>query len=137
MADISITPANVVPGVDATIRQGTAGATITAGQIVYLDPTDNRYKLADADSATAAARSPAGIALHGASAGQPLQIIESGTVTIGGTLSGGVAYYVSKTAGGIAPVADITGTGTYPTIIGIAASTTVLRVARVESGFSL
>ena len=42
MADLTITAANVVPGAGARITNGTAGATVTAGQVVYLDPADNR-----------------------------------------------------------------------------------------------
>lgn len=136
MADISITAANVVAGGGARISVGLAGATITAGQVVYLDTSTNTYKLADCDSATAAARSPAGIALNGASANQPLDVLTAGPITIGGTLTAGTAYYLSGTAGGICPVADL-GSGDYPTIIGIATSTTVLDVKLHESGVAL
>lgn len=136
MADLSITAASVVKGAGAAVTHGTAGATITAGQVVYLDSADNEYKLADADSATAGVRSPVGIALHGASDGQPLAICTSGPLTIGATLTAGVAYYLSATPGGIAPVADLS-TGDYPVIMGIATSTTVLNVKIQESGVSL
>lgn len=132
MADLTITAANVVPGNGAKMKHVTAGATITAGQVVYRDPTDGKYKLADCDSATAAVRSPAGIALNGASDGQPLTIIYEGLVTIGATIAAGVAYYLSPTAGGIAPVADL-GSGDYTSIIGIAKSTTVLDVKLHEA----
>lgn len=135
MADLSITAANVTPG-SAQKTTGTAGATITAGQVVYLDPDALTYKLADSDSATAAARSPAGIALHGASSGQPLTVLTSGRITIGATMTAGLAYYVSKTAGGICPVADIA-PGGYATIVGIANSTTVLSVQFLESGVAV
>lgn len=135
MADISITAANVVAGAGATVVSGTAGATITAGQVVARD-TDGSYILADSNSATAAVRSPDGIALNGASDGQPLSVATSGAVTIGGTLTAGVAYYLSDTPGGIAPVADLA-TGEYPTVLGIATSTTVLEVNITESGVAL
>lgn len=128
MADISITATAVAPGTDAVIRNGTAGATITAGQPVYLD-ANNRYQLADSDSATALARSPVGHALHGASSGQPLAIIETGDLTLNAVLTAGLAYYLSKTAGGICPVADIA-SGGYPVVLGIAKSTTVLKIVR-------
>ena len=136
MADLSITANNVVPVAGATIKNGTAGATITAGQVVYLDSVDGKYKLADADSATAAVRSPAGVALNGAANGQPLAIASAGRVTIGATMTAGVAYYLSPNPGGIAPVADIL-TGDYPTIIGLAISTTVLDIKIHESGVAL
>lgn len=136
MADLPITAASVVPSADAIRETGVAGATITAGQVVYRDAADGKYKLADNDSATAAVRSPRGLALHGASANQPLVIQRSGDITIGAALTAGVAYYLSSTAGGICPVADL-GSGDYPTIIGIAESTTVLNVKLHEAGAAL
>lgn len=135
MAALTITAANVLPGSNAETRQGTAGATITQGQVVYLDSATNTYKLADTNGA-AALRSPAGIALNGASAGQPLMVQTGGDITIGATLTAGTAYYLGGTAGTIVPVGDLT-TGDYPVIIGIAKSTTVLAVKIVESGVAL
>lgn len=136
MADLTITAANVAAGSGAKKTTGTAGATITAGQVVYLDAADSKYKLADCDSATVAARSPVGIALHAASNGQPLTVLTSGPVTIGATVTGGVAYYLSGTAGGICPIADVA-SGDYVSIIGIATSASVLDVKIHESGFAL
>ena len=39
MTDLAITAANVVKGSGATYDTGVAGATITAGQLVYKRPT--------------------------------------------------------------------------------------------------
>lgn len=136
MADLSITPANVVAGGSSVTTDGTAGAAITAGQVVYRDAATGRYLLADNNSGTAAARSPAGIALNGAATGQPVEVLTRGAVTIGATLTPGVAYYLSATAGGICPVADLT-TGHYPTIMGIATSASVLDVLIHESRVAL
>jgi hypothetical protein len=136
MADLAITAASVLPGTGAKIVEGTAGASVTAGQVVYLDSSANSYKLADCNSATAAVRSPAGIALHASATGQPLAVATAGPVTIGATLTAGVAYYLSGTPGGIRPVADNT-TGDYPVILGIATSTTVLNVKIQEAGVAL
>lgn len=136
MTDLSITAANVIARGTAKKVPGTAGASITAGQVVYLDSADGKFKLADNDSATAAARSPYGVALHAASDGQPLVVARSGPVTIGASLTAGVAYYLSGTAGGICPVADLS-TGDYPTIIGIATSTSILNIDIQESGVAL
>lgn len=135
MADLTITAANVVAVAGKTVV-GTAGATLTAGQVVYLDTATASYKLADNNSGTAAVRSPGGIALNAAASGQPVSVFQSGTITIGATLTGGVAYYLSDTPGGICPVADLV-TGEYPTFLGIATSASVLKVAIVESGFAL
>lgn len=135
MADLTITAANVVAASGSKSRPGTAGATITAGQAVYLDATDNKWKLADADGA-AALRSPGGIALHGASNGQPLQVHTEGRLTIGATLAAGTTYYLSPTPGGICPLADVQ-SGDYTVIIGIAVSTSVLDVKIHESGVAI
>lgn len=136
MADLSITAANVVAGANAKTKQGTAGATITAGQTVYRDPTDDKFKLADCDSATAAVRKTSGIALHAAANGQPLLVHTEGPITIGAVLTPGVAYYLSGTPGGICPVADLNA-GDFPTIMGIATSASVLDVKIHFSGVSI
>lgn len=133
MVDLSITSANVVAGSGAKKVSGIAGVAVTAGQVVYLDSATSTYKLADTDSATAAVRSPAGIALHAAAANQPLTILTSGPITIGATVAVGDVYFLSGTAGGIAPAADVAA-GDYPAIIGICTSTSVLDVKIHESG---
>ena len=136
MADLTLTAASVLAGSNATTNLGTAGATITAGQVVYFDDTTKTYKLADTDSATAAVRSPIGLALNGASAGQPLMVQTGGDITLGAVLTAGVAYYLSGTAGGICPVADVT-SGDYPVILGMAKSTSVLAIKIVEAGVAI
>jgi hypothetical protein len=136
MADLTITAASVLKGSGSSTVVGTAGASVTAGQVVYLDSATGTYKLADCNSGTAGARSPAGIALHAASSGQPLVVLTGGPITIGAALTAGVAYYLSGTPGGIRPVADNT-TGDYPVIVGIATSTTVLNVKFQEAGVAL
>lgn len=133
MADLSITAASVAAGSGAKKVNGIAGAALTAGQVVYLDATTDTYKLADTDSATAAARSPAGIALHAAASGQPIAVHTSGPITIGATVAVGDAYWLSGNAGGICPVADVAA-GDYPCIIGICTSTSVLDVKIHEAG---
>ena len=133
MSDLVITAANVVAGSGAKKVTGTAGASVTAGQVVYNDSATNTYKLADNDSATAAVRSPAGIALHAAASGQPLTILTQGPITIGATTAVGTIYCLSSTAGGICPSADIA-SGDYNTILGIGTSTTVIDVKIHESG---
>lgn len=134
MTDLSITAANVVAGANAATEQGIAGATITAGQVVYRAAATGKYMLADADSATAEARTPRGIALNGASDGQPLSVLIAGQITIGATLDPEeTAYYLSSTAGGICPHADV-GNGEYYSQIGLAISTTVLSVRMASTG---
>jgi hypothetical protein len=127
LADITITAANCVASETATRATGTAGTTITAGQVVYLASATKKWLLADADSATAEARKAGGIALNGASLNQPLVVATSGDITLGGTMTAGTALYVSGTPGGICPVADVA-TGDYPCIVGMAKSATVLAI---------
>lgn len=137
MTDLTITAANVVPGANANIVHGTAGASITAGQAVYLDrASTGKWQLADTDSATAAVRAAHGIALNAAGSGQPIAVITDGDVTIGATIAAGVAYYLSGTPGGICPVADVA-QGDYPLIVGMGKSTTVLAVKIVYPGVVL
>lgn len=135
MADIVITAASVIAGAGSKRRVGVAGATIAAGDAVYLDATDDKYKLADCDAA-AALRSPNGFALNSASDGQPLVVHGEGPLTLGAVLTPGSTYYLSATPGKIAPIGDLT-TGDYPTIMGIATSDSVLDVKIHQSGVAL
>lgn len=136
MADISITAANVLAGAGAETENGTLGAAATAGQVLYKAAADGRWYLADNNAASAEVRGPKGIALNGGAIGQPVRVLKSGLITIGGTMTAGVAYYLSDTAGGICPVADL-GTGEFPSIVGIATSTTVLNVNFQSAGVAL
>jgi hypothetical protein len=128
MTDIVIVPGNVVAGTAVTRVTGTAGATILAGQAVYLDSTVQKYLLADNNIATVEARRAVGIALNGASLNQPIVVQTGGSITIGGTLVAGTAYYLSANPGGICPSVDVV-SGSAVCLIGLAASTTVLNIS--------
>jgi hypothetical protein len=107
MADITVTAANVKPGPRAVIAQGIAGATIAAGQAVYLDTAVMKLKLADANG-TAAEAAVVGIALNNASTDQPLAyVVEDDDFTPGAAITNGTLYVLSANPGGIAPSADI------------------------------
>ncbi|NTF69382.1 hypothetical protein [Rhizobium rhizogenes] len=134
MADITITPANVVAGTNATRDIGTAGEAIIAGKAVYFDTAVNKWKLSDNNGT--GTRQVHGIALNGASLNQPVSVAKGGDVTIGATLTPGVAYYLSATAGGICPVADLA-TGMDTILIGLAKSATVLGIDIQDSGVTL
>lgn len=136
MADITLTPANVVAGSDSSAVTGVAGETIAAGKAVYLSSTTKKWMLADSNSATAEARKATGIALNGASLNQPIAVHKAGDITIGGTLVAGTAYFLSDTPGGICPLADV-GSGEYICQLGLAKSTTVLHVDIQFPGVSL
>lgn len=123
MADLTITAANVVRVTGLPITKY-AGAAILQGQCVYLDEVTNTLKLADAD--VLASSIAVGIALNAAAIGQPCSYLPADcTITIGATVVVGLAYYVSATAGGICPEADLTA-GDFAHLIGFATSTTVL-----------
>jgi hypothetical protein len=135
MADLTITAASVVAADNAVKESGLAGETITAGKAVYKSPTTKKWMLADSNSATAAAKTAGGIALNGASLNQPLTVIKAGDLTIGATLTAGAGYFLSDTAGGVCPDADV-GSGENVCQLGIAKSTTVLSVKIVAPGVS-
>lgn len=139
MASLTITAANVLPGSNASIKRGIAGATITAGQVVYLDAaTTGEWLLADADHASAAARGSGdiGIALNGAADGQPIAVQTDGNITIGATMTAGLAYFLSPTPGEIGVYGDIL-SGDYVTLVGISTSTTVLSLNFKYTGVAL
>lgn len=127
MAAISVTVASVAPGADCSTANGTAGATITAGQPLYIDTANGSVlKPADADLSDLAS-TVAGISLHGALAGQPIAYATAGYVTFNAVLTAGKVYVLGATAGDICPAADLT-TSWRTTLLGIAYSTTSLRL---------
>lgn len=132
MADISVTAASVLASSTALTASGVAGATILAGQTIYKDTANsNVLKLADSNS-TLLISTVEGIALHGASSGQPVKYVyDDPNFTPGATLTVGQTYALSSTAGGIAPIADLT-TGDFPNVLFVAKSTTtaVLKIVR-------
>jgi len=134
LADLVITAASVVPGTNSTRDIGTAGETITAGQPIYLSSTTNKWMKSDNNGT--GTRQVHGIALNGASLNQPVSIHKAGDITIGATLVAGTDYWLSATAGGICPRADVT-TGMDTIQIGIAKSTTVLAVDIQDPGVTL
>jgi hypothetical protein len=134
-ADLSITAASVhTSGAKAKVISGTAGATITAGQTVYYDSATNTYKLADADSATA--HGVAGIALNGASSGQPLSICtEDPAFVIGATLVIGDTVWQSATAGAMTKVStEGIASANYVSVMGVAVSTTAMAFHIISAG---
>ncbi|KAA0689850.1 hypothetical protein DTW90_30630 [Neorhizobium sp. P12A] len=134
MTDIVITNTAVVPSTNAVIDQGFAGETIAAGKVVFLNTTTNRWMLTDNNGT--GTRSAKGIALNGASAGQPVTVQKGGDINLGAVLTAGVAYYASGTPGGICPVADLV-TGMDPILIGVAKSTSILTISIQDPGVTL
>jgi len=130
MADYTLTSANVIHSANAEYKTYTAGATIAAGQPVYLDSTaldaqnKPKAKLADAN-ASATTSTVHGIAANTASSGQPLRVVTFDADFTHGltTVAAGDVIVLSATAGGLAPAADIA-SGWYPVVIGVATSAT-------------
>lgn len=136
MADLTVTASSVLANSGSAVEHGTAAAALTAGQVLYKDDATGRYGLADSNSATAGVRVPVGIALHAAATGQPVAVLTRGPITIGATLAAGTTYALSETPGGLQPTADLA-SGEYPSIIGMATSTTVLNVKIQSAGVAL
>ena len=132
MANLSITAANVVE--DSVSKQAyTAGATITAGQALYIDTgNSNVAKLAQSDG-TALEATVKGVAMNGASSGQPVYIAVSGDLDIGATVTVGTIYVLSQTAGAICPVADLASSD-YVSIIGVGTAADNFKIAITNSG---
>lgn len=113
-----------VAKVSGTSVTKNAGATIAAGQPIYEDPADLLLK--PAKSLTVDTANVRGIALNSASVGQPVTYLMSGgTVTIGGTVVAGRAYFLSSSTGAICQESDLVA-GDFPTFLGFATSTTLL-----------
>lgn len=136
MPDLSITASSVIQGSDAKTKEGIAGATLAAGDSLYIDTADeNKLKLFDAN-AVAPANDFAGIALHGASSGQPIEYQYEGDITLGSVLTQGHVYIGSNTPGKIAPVADLD-SGWTTNVIGVAKSASILTVKKVTAGVAV
>ena len=102
MADITLTAASIRPLNGAIVRRGLAGATLTPGQVVYLDGA-NGWKPADAD-AVASAQARGVVVSDGSGAvsfasGTNVDIVVLGPVTGFASMTAGAAVYVSTTAG--------------------------------------
>lgn len=137
MADLSGITA-VRPTADTISTRVTYGATIAAGQLLYLDSSDNEYKLAlsDSGSATTTTANASGIAITPGVDGGYGYIATAGTVfLVGTTMAIGEQYMLSNTPGGIAPDADI-GTGDYVTQCGVATTANLLRLGFYASGIT-
>lgn len=138
MSDLSITAANVAASNTAIIeRRYPFGATVTQGQVVYLD-SNNRWQLGDASAVTGNnVEDKRGVALVSGANGQPAVVCVKDTdFTPGATLSNGAVYAVSTNAGNIADIADIT-SGNYPVFVGIAKSTSKLNLNPTAAGIDI
>lgn len=135
MAAISITAANVLASAAATIRREYAfGATVTAGQLVYLN-SSNQWALVDQDGNLGTGLNDLrGIALNNGGINQPAAVCTADPdFTPGGTVSNGLVVYGFTTAGAIT-FADIPTTAAYPVVVGLAKSATKMVLNIFASG---
>ena len=133
MAEITITPADVLKTNTTSVQEGIAGATITAGMALYIDTAASGVlKPCDADSV--ASTVCAGLALHGAATGQPIKYATGGDLTISSVMTVGRIYLVSQaTAGSLCVDADIL-QGDFVSIVGVASTATNLKININNSG---
>lgn len=138
MADVVVTAGNCVTVSGAT-QQGTAGGTITAGMSVYRKTSDSKWYGAQCDGTAEESGSGTllGIALCGASAGQPVVVQTSGTLTLGGTLTVGATAWVGSGTGGITITPADLSTGRYTSVIGIATTTAILKIQPLAGGVAV
>ena len=139
MADLTITAANVAASANAKLeRRYNFGATVTQGQLVYLD-SNFRWLLADADAAATGngVSDIRGIAVNAGSLGQPATVaLQDPDFTVGATLTVGTSYYSSGTAGGICPASDL-GSGDYPVFVGVAKTASKLNLNPTAAGAAI
>lgn len=135
MADVTIT-GPVIPNSLAFCETLFASVAIAAGKTVYRTAA-GLAALADSDS-TALTAECIGIAVNTAGIGEPVTVAKNGTTVTqaGTTFTKGLGYFVSNTAGGIAPQADI-GSADYVTYIGMASSTSALIINIQIGGFTI
>ena len=132
--DITITAANVHSGSAPKIKRVQFGATITAGQVLYLDNADSKYKLADANNTTTTAGAD-GIVIaltNGADADYGL-VAENGLYDVGGSAAEGKTYVLSDTPGAITLAGD-QAAGWNGTIIGVGAASNQIDLRLYASG---
>lgn len=126
MADLSITAGSVAVGdINTRVVTVLAGEAVTQGQPVYLNSSDGKYYKCDANAA--GKQNANGIALTPASTDGYFQMVVSGAMNLGATLTVGQVYVVSATAGGIAPYGDLT-TGHTVTILGVATTAALITI---------
>ncbi len=133
MADLTVPAGVVTVRVGDPTLQKVMQVAGTRGQLVYEDSANGgKFNLCDNDAA-ASGRMKGILLVDVGAGGQGVAALPGAVVTFAGAVTGatkGVVYYVSGTAGGIAPVADVT-TGKYVTLALLALSTTQFLVLGV------
>jgi hypothetical protein len=122
------------PGSASTVIRVVAyGATISAGNPVYLDSADSTYKLCDANLSLAAA-AIVGIALTPGLSGGFGVIATSGSVfLVGTTMTVSETYLAGPTAGELIPIGDLA-SGSYNSRAGEASTANLLALSIKATG---
>ncbi len=115
---------------------GTAGAVITKGQALYLDPLTNTFLLAKATTTTgpplvlgSVQANLTGIALCSCNLAESVIVQVSGDLFTGnGDVLVGVAYQVSSNAGGVVAVTS-SAAGWFMGLVGHGLDTSTLRLS--------
>jgi hypothetical protein len=125
MANLSITASSVGVNSQAVPTEVVQyGATVTQGQPLY--PQSGKYYPTDANDTALKAKATR-IALTPGSTDEYGVVATPGAdVDLGATLVVGETYVVSRTAGSICPIADLT-TGDYVTHLGVASAANNLK----------
>jgi hypothetical protein len=97
----------VRPTADTKVRLVQYGATIAAGNPVYLDSADSKYKLADCNASSATAAVVGVAVTPGVDTGYGYIATSGSIVLVGTTMAVGSSYYVGGTAGTHIPEADL------------------------------
>ena len=139
MADLTINAAAVSTSSLATIRREySGGATLTAGQLVYKNAS-NQWVTFDSDAGSGAGANVAdmrGIALNNCANGQPLAVCTADpNFAIGATVANGVSYYGSVNTGAITATVPVT--ANYTVHLGVAISTTRINLNPTASGVAV
>lgn len=129
MADIAITAASVVETANTAVDFGIAGATITAGQMLYKDSANSNVLKLTVITAQLSAQA-VGMALGGAASGQRLRFATDGDVTINAVGATPWLYICSpNNPGGICLVTDAGFVATnWVTIVGTGPNSTTIRL---------
>lgn len=109
------------------------GATISAGQPLYHDATDGKYKIADADTSEATANVKAIAITPGVDGGQGIVAFGGSIILVGTTMAVGVTYYAGATPGEIVLESDLS-SGDYSSRLGTASTTTQLDIGIIATG---
>ena len=135
MADVTIPKANVESVGNPTLQDVTCGAAVIAGRFVYEDAASGKVNYATSLSAATAAVT--GMLVNsGERDGAPATIQKDGDVAVGAILTTGELYVLADNAGKLMPASDLV-TNDFVTFVGLAISTSTLRLGITQSGIQV